>query len=84
VAREDFEALLAGKDHVAAGAAKNKAQAAAGQIMSEPAEARTQGAQAEPHGSEESRWGRSSAAGLRASHGNREIARYRTARGGRR
>ena len=35
VAREGFEALMAGKDHVIAGSAKNKVQAAAGRVMPE-------------------------------------------------
>src|ERR1051326_2636643 len=42
VAREGIEALLAGKDHVVAGAAKNKVQAAAGRMLPETAKARMQ------------------------------------------
>jgi len=49
VAREGYEALLAGKDHVVAGAMKNKAQAAAGRLMSETAKAAMQARQTEPH-----------------------------------
>ncbi len=36
VAREGFEALMAGKDHVVAGSFKNKAQAAAGHALPDP------------------------------------------------
>jgi short-subunit dehydrogenase len=48
VAREGFEALLAGKDHVVAGSAKNKAQVAAGRVMPETAKAKMQASQTEP------------------------------------
>ena len=48
VAREGFEALLAGKDKVIAGSAKNKAQAAAGRVLPETAKARVQAKQTEP------------------------------------
>jgi uncharacterized protein len=48
VAREGFEALMAGKDHVVAGSMKNKAQVAAGRIMPETAKAATQARQTEP------------------------------------
>ena len=36
VAKEGFEALMAGKDHIIAGSFKNKLQAAAGQTLPEP------------------------------------------------
>ena len=52
VAREGFDALLAGKDHVVAGSAKNKVQAAAGRLLPETAKAKTQAAQTEPGGGE--------------------------------
>jgi uncharacterized protein len=48
VAREGFEALMAGKDKVIAGSAKNKAQAAAGRVLPETAKARVQAKQTEP------------------------------------
>jgi short-subunit dehydrogenase len=48
VARQGIEALLAGKDHVVAGAAKNKAQTMAGRMMPETAKARMQARQTEP------------------------------------
>jgi uncharacterized protein len=48
VAREGFEALMAGKDKVIAGSAKNKAQAAAGRVMPETAKAGMQAKQTEP------------------------------------
>jgi short-subunit dehydrogenase len=44
VAREGFEALVAGKDYVIAGSAKNKAQAAAGRVLPETKKARSAGA----------------------------------------
>jgi len=55
VAREGFEALMAGKDHVVAGSMKNKAQVAAGRIMPETVNAATQARQTvpgsgQPHG----------------------------------
>jgi short-subunit dehydrogenase len=37
VARQGYEALMAGKDHVVAGSLKNKLQAAAGHILPDPA-----------------------------------------------
>jgi short-subunit dehydrogenase len=40
VARAGFEALMAGKDHVVAGSAKNKVQAAAGRLLPETAKAK--------------------------------------------
>jgi short-subunit dehydrogenase len=36
VAREGYEALMAGKDHVVAGSFKNKVQAAAGHVLPDP------------------------------------------------
>jgi uncharacterized protein len=48
VAREGFEALMAGKDHVVAGSAKNKVQAAAGRLLPETAKAKVQASQTEP------------------------------------
>jgi uncharacterized protein len=48
VAREGFEALLAGKDHVVAGSMKNKAQVAAGRVMPETVKAKMQASQTEP------------------------------------
>jgi short-subunit dehydrogenase len=39
VARDGFEALMAGKDHVVAGAAKNKLQTAGAKLMPDPAKA---------------------------------------------
>jgi uncharacterized protein len=49
VAKEGYEALLAGKDHLVAGAMKNKAQTAGGRLMSETAKAAMQARQTEPH-----------------------------------
>jgi short-subunit dehydrogenase len=48
VARAGFEALMAGKDHVIAGSAKNKAQAAADRLLPETAKAKMQASQTEP------------------------------------
>jgi uncharacterized protein len=48
VAREGFEALMAGKDHVVAGSFKNKLQAAAGHVMPDPAVAEMHRKQSEP------------------------------------
>lgn len=48
VAREGVEALMAGKDHVVAGSAKNKAQVATGRVMPETAKAATQARQTQP------------------------------------
>jgi uncharacterized protein len=50
VARQGFEALMAGKDHVVAGSAKNKIQASASRLMPETAKARMHGTLAEPGG----------------------------------
>ncbi|HWE00437.1 MAG TPA: hypothetical protein VG345_15405 [Bryobacteraceae bacterium] len=49
VAREGFDAFMAGKDHVVAGSFKNKLFAAAGRMMPETA-ASMHGKQAEPEG----------------------------------
>jgi short-subunit dehydrogenase len=48
VAKEGFEALMAGKDHVIAGSRRNKAQVAAGRVLSEPAKAAMHAAQTRP------------------------------------
>jgi uncharacterized protein len=48
VAKEGFEALMAGKDHVVAGSFKNKAQAAAGYALPDPLVAKAHAAQAAP------------------------------------
>jgi short-subunit dehydrogenase len=48
VARDGFEAMMAGKDHVVAGSFKNKVQAATGRVMSDPAKAKMQGSMTKP------------------------------------
>lgn len=48
VAKEGFEALMAGKDHVVAGSFKNKLQAVAGHILPDPTMAEMHRKQAEP------------------------------------
>lgn len=48
VARDGFEALMAGKDHIVAGAFKNKMQAVMSNIMPEPAKAAQHAKQTEP------------------------------------
>ena len=48
VAKEGFEALMAGKDHVVAGSFKNKLQAAAGYALPDPLVAKAHAAMAEP------------------------------------
>jgi short-subunit dehydrogenase len=48
VAKEGFEALMAGKDHVVAGSLKNKFQAAAGYVLPDPLVAKAHAAQAAP------------------------------------
>ena len=48
VAREGFEALMGGKDHVIAGSAKNKAQAAAGRVLPETKKAAVHARETEP------------------------------------
>lgn len=48
VARDGFEALMAGKDHVVAGSLKNKVQAASGRVLPDPVKAKAQRALTEP------------------------------------
>ena len=48
VAKDGFEALMAGKDHVIAGGVKNKAQVAGAKLMSEKARAAVHAAQTKP------------------------------------
>jgi len=48
VAKDGFEALMAGKDRVVAGSAKNKAQVAAGKLLPETARAAVHAAQTKP------------------------------------
>jgi len=48
VAKDGFEALMAGKDHVIAGSVKNKAQVAGGKLLSEKARAGMHAAQTKP------------------------------------
>jgi uncharacterized protein len=48
VAKEGFEALMSGKDHVVAGSVRNKVQAAVGRILPEQTKARIHGEQAKP------------------------------------
>jgi short-subunit dehydrogenase len=48
VAREGYEALMAGKDHIVAGSAKNKVQAMAGHILPDPTIAEMHRKQSEP------------------------------------
>jgi short-subunit dehydrogenase len=48
VARQGYEALLAGKDHVVAGSFKNKVQAAVAKVMPEPAKAQMHRSASEP------------------------------------
>ena len=48
VARKAFEAMMAGKDRVVAGSLKNKAQAAAARVLSEPAKAQLHRGLTEP------------------------------------
>jgi len=48
VARDGFEALMKGKDHVVAGSWKNKLQVAASQVLADKAIARIQGPMAKP------------------------------------
>ena len=50
VAREGFDALMAGKDHVVAGAARNKAQVAMGRALPEEVKAEMQAKQTRPGG----------------------------------
>ncbi len=48
VAKEGFEALMAGKDHIVAGSFKNKVQAAAGYTLPDPMVAKAHAAQSAP------------------------------------
>jgi uncharacterized protein len=48
VARQGFEALMAGKDHVVAGSLRNKAQTAAAKVLPETTRAKTQARLTEP------------------------------------
>ncbi len=48
VAKDGFEALMAGKDHVVAGSAKNKAQVASSRVMPERAQAAAHALQTKP------------------------------------
>ena len=48
VARDGFEALMAGKDHVVAGSLKNKAQTAGGRALPATKSAAMAGKQTEP------------------------------------
>jgi uncharacterized protein len=48
VARQGFEALMAGKDHVVAGSAKNRAQTGAAKVLPETAKAKAQARMTEP------------------------------------
>jgi uncharacterized protein len=48
VAKDGFEALMAGKDHVIAGSVKNKAQVAGGKVLPEKARAAMHAAQTRP------------------------------------
>jgi len=52
VAKEGFEALMAGKDHVITGALKNKLQAAAGYALPDPLVAKVHAAMAKPGSAE--------------------------------
>jgi len=54
VAREGFEALMAGKDHVVAGSLRDKVQAKAGKPMSETVKAKMHGSMSEPGSGEKS------------------------------
>jgi short-subunit dehydrogenase len=53
VARQGFEALMAGKERVVAGSFKNKAQAAAGRVLPDSAKAEMHRKMAEPGSAEE-------------------------------
>jgi uncharacterized protein len=48
VARDGYEALMSGKDHIVAGALKNKFMATAGKVMPETQNAKLQGGMAKP------------------------------------
>jgi short-subunit dehydrogenase len=48
VARDGYEALMAGKDHVVAGSLKNKVQVAASRVLPDPVKAKLQRSATEP------------------------------------
>jgi short-subunit dehydrogenase len=48
VAKDGFEAVMAGKDHVIAGSVRNKAQVAGSRVLPEKARAAMQAAQTRP------------------------------------
>src|SRR5829696_9289429 len=52
VARDGFEALMAGKDHVVAGSARNRMQAGLGKVLPEKITAVVHGVQSKPPGTE--------------------------------
>jgi short-subunit dehydrogenase len=54
VAKDGFEAMMAGKDHVIAGSVKNKAQVAGGKLLSDKAKAGLHAAQTRPRGDQQS------------------------------
>jgi hypothetical protein len=53
VARQGFQALMAGRDHVVAGSVKNKVQSAAAKVMPEKAKAKLQAGLTEPGSAKE-------------------------------
>jgi uncharacterized protein len=53
VARQGFQALMAGRDHVVAGSLKNKVQSAAAKVMPEKAKAKLQAGLTEPGSAKE-------------------------------
>lgn len=61
VAKEGFEALMAGKDHVVAGSFKNKLEAAAGYVLPDPLVAAQHAKQTEPGSASKSSAKKSSA-----------------------
>jgi hypothetical protein len=52
VAREGFEALMKGEDHVVAGSLKNKAQAPAGRVLPDAVKAKAHRKMSEPGSAE--------------------------------
>jgi short-subunit dehydrogenase len=52
VARDGYEALMAGKDHVVSGSLRDKMQASAGKGMPEPMKAKAHAAMSEPKSGE--------------------------------
>lgn len=54
IAREGFEAMMAGKDHIVAGSMKNRAQVAASRVMPERAKAAMHAAQTKPGSGDDS------------------------------